>query len=395
MVIMTRGGTSSSHFKPTATTARALCFGLLLFALFHGSSEAFLNKNKKKVKPLDLPPSPDLQDKEVIAETRRLFSALVTAISNGNSVPLPATKYPEKVDIGVFGIFVMLCLAFNWGVRLVVVEPVAKVLLHGPPENSCSAAKLQIKCQKFAQAFMEMIFYGAFSIFGYILVMSQDWFWPSSKWWDGFAETDATGRSLHSYMTDALAGYYILYAARYLQGAVSVCLEHKRKDFVEMQIHHLVTFLLVVISYAYGWNRVGAVIMLNFDPADVPLHTAKMLKYLGERRCTKAENAFALLADVFFVLFMILFFGTRVVLHGYICWSAHIEATRYFPKFAAEWTCVALLYMLLCLQLYWGHLIVKVLVKLALTGHVEDNRSDDEEEVPKENKEAIARKKAQ
>jgi hypothetical protein len=318
-------------------------------------------------------------EKAVLREAFELFTALVTAIGNGNDTALPAKKFPEQVDIGVFFVFVVLCLAVNWGVRLAIVHPMAKVILRGPPEKACSARRLRVKCEKFSQAFMEMMFYAAFSIFGYILVMSQDWFWPSKNWWDGFAEKDTEGRSVHSYMTDALAGYYILYAARYFQGAVSVCLEHKRKDFWEMQVHHLVTFLLVVISYAYGWNRVGAVIMLNFDPADVPLHTAKMLKYLGERRCGRAENAFALLADVFFVVFMMLFFGTRIFLHGYICWSAHIEATVYFPKYFPEWTCVVLLYILLGLQLFWGWLIVKVLYKLATTGHVEDNRSDDEE----------------
>ena len=62
-------------------------------------------------------------------------------------------------------------------------------------------------------------------------------------------------------------------------------LEHKRKDFVEMQararaaagsrspasrmrlrpssppqVHHTVTVALVGISYAYGWNRIGVIV---------------------------------------------------------------------------------------------------------------------------------------
>jgi len=47
------------------------------------------------------------------------------------------------------------------------------------------------------------------------------------------------------------------YAARYCQGMVSVCLEHKRKDFWEMELHHAVTCLLVTLSYVCGWNRVS------------------------------------------------------------------------------------------------------------------------------------------
>ena len=77
-------------------------------------------------------------------------------------------------------------------------------------------------------------------------------------------------------MTPAVACYYIMYAARYFQGAVSVLLEHKRKDFWEMQLHHLTTCALVALSYSWGWNRVGLVVMLVLDPADVPLHVAKV-----------------------------------------------------------------------------------------------------------------------
>jgi hypothetical protein len=37
--------------------------------------------------------------------------------------------------------------------------------------------------QKFAQASLEMVFYGAFTVFGLLIVPQQEWFWPSRKWW--------------------------------------------------------------------------------------------------------------------------------------------------------------------------------------------------------------------
>ena len=67
-------------------------------------------------------------------------------------------------------------------------------------------------------------------------------------------------------MTDTLKAYYLLYAARYSQGMVSVFIEHKRKDFWEMLVHHFVTVSLIGISYVHGWNRVGAVVMILLDP---------------------------------------------------------------------------------------------------------------------------------
>ena len=158
----------------------------------------------------------------------------------------------------------------NWGLRKALVEPLAAKLL--------GARSTKSKVQKFAQSCMEMIFYGAFTVFGALVVPGQAWFWPSALWWSDYR----SGKML--FVTDALKAYYLLYAARYAQGIASCLIEHKRKDFWEMQMHHIVTVSLIGISYAYGWNRVGAVVMALLDPADVPLHVAKQFKYVGDAR---------------------------------------------------------------------------------------------------------------
>ena len=181
-------------------------------------------------------------------------------------------------------------------------------------------------------------------------------------------------------MSDALKAYYLLYAARYIQGALSVMMEHKRKDFWEMQAHHAVTVWLICISYVYGWNRVGAVVMVLLDPADVPLHLAKMVKYIGDTRGGGAQKRCQLAADILFVVFMLSFLVMRLILYPYVCWSAHFEAARYFSYDSGAWACVVLLYVLLALQFYWFALIVKVAVKVLTSGAAEDVRSDDEEE---------------
>ena len=129
----------------------------------------------------------------------------------------------------------------NWGLRLAVVEPMAGFLLG----KRSSRAKVQ----KFAQSSLEMVFYGAFTVFGLLVVPNQEWFWPSKHWWADFT----TGKTL--FMTDTLKAYYLLYAARYSQGMVSVFIEHKRKDFWEMLVHHFVTVSLISkVSFLTG-NR--------------------------------------------------------------------------------------------------------------------------------------------
>ena len=80
---------------------------------------------------------------------------------------------------------------------------------------------------------------------------------------------------------------------------------------------------------------------------------------------------------------MFVFFATRIVFFPYIIWSAHyetenIERSLTSPLYLAGCGALGLVYCLYGLQLFWGGLIVRVLIKLIRGGHVEDNRSDDE-----------------
>ena len=286
------------------------------------------------------------------------------------------TKEPDvAVDAAVAAVFTVLLFALNWGLRLVVVKPFATRILGGGRSRAFRA-----KVTKFSQAAMECLIYGSFTLLGARIVPRQPWIWPSKHWWIGFSSGS------HAAMRDDLRCYYLLYGARYVQGALSVLLEPKRKDFVEMQLHHVVTVAVVAISYLHGWNRIGCVVMVLLDPADVPLHVAKMFKYVAdarERRDRGLARVCTFCADRVFELFAVFFLVTRISMYPYVCWSAHVEATRYFPKGVPEWTCVGLLWTLYGLQCYWFFLIIKVAIKMLVSGGgAEDNRSDDEDDEP-------------
>ena len=305
---------------------------------------------------------------EVRDEVWKLCLALVS--------PDPSSSVPKPgVDGYVAAVFCVALFLLNWGVRIVIVAPVGRYLLT--TGKTRKKRVFEGKLIRFAQSTMEAIFYGGFTILGATIVPNQPWVWPSSQWWENFSTGD------HLVMRDDLRCYYLLYGARYFQGFISVLLEPKRKDYVEMQIHHVVTVAVVWVSYLYGWNRVGAVVMLLLDPADVPLHVAKLQKHIADAHVKTSPGVAKLfynLADSTFVLFAVTFFVTRVAMYPYICWSAHVEATRYFPKGIPEWSCVALLEILLVLQCYWFFLIVKAAVNMLIRGHVEDVRSDDDDD---------------
>jgi len=119
------------------------------------------------------------------------------------------------------------------------------------------------------------------------------------------------------------------------------------------------------------------------------------------------------LSDVLFVVFMTTFFVLRLGCYPYIIWSAHYETAhidravhpmglfmiwllycllvlQVRPSFTVccaaietetQRYCSPALTFFLLRQLFWGGLIIRVLVKLVREGHVEDTRSDDEEEI--------------
>jgi len=284
-----------------------------------------------------------------------------------NSAP---TRAPNgAIDLRMALVYAVAMFVFNWALRVLLVEPVAKRLL-GFADGKAMTRGRRAKVEKFAQSALEMVTYGAFSVFGMAIVPQQTWFWPSASWWIGFPKKTLA-------VDGALRCYYLAYGARYAAGALNVLLEHKRKDFWSMQIHHFATIGVIWVSYAYGWTRVGAIIMLVLDPADVPLHAAKCAKYIGDAR---GKKKFQLAADVLFGIFLVTFFVMRLVMYPYVVWSSHFEARNYFPPSVGYWTCVVLLYIILALQVYWFKLILNVVHRVLVTGSAEDVRSDDEDE---------------
>lgn len=298
-----------------------------------------------------------------VSDTRGLLTGLITAFSRdyGALATLPKASPNTARDWPVLLIFTLGFYTCNWGLRLMVVEPLARYL--GIRQGRDSA--------KFALSYMEALTYGSFTVLGLVVVPSQDFVWPSSLWWEGFANGG------HEIMRSDLQCYYIMYMARYCSVLVSVLIEPKMKDFLPMLIHHSVTIMVIYVSYFYGWNRVGVVVMALLDPGDVPLHLAKLCKYIAE---AGGHKMWQTMGDRLFELFGLVFVLTRSFCYGYVCWSAHIEASRYFDKGLPEWTCVALLYVLFALQLYWCSIIIKVVVKMIGGSRPEDIRENEHEQ---------------
>ena len=267
--------------------------------------------------------------------------------------------------LGVFCVMSLACFVLNWSIRWFVVEPFARLLLQRPNGKSAKIPAVQ----KFAQSAMEAVTYLVFFLLGLWTVPRQQTFWPSIHWWQ-YEKMGPVPRDV--------TAFYILYCARYFQGGISVLLEHKRKDFLEMQIHHWVTVVLVGLSYQYDWLRTGLIVMFLLDPADVPLHIAKLFKYVSDSGAPKSSKRTInqTIADICFAIFAIVFFGTRIVMMPYVMISGHTES---LDLGVGGSVCVGLLWVLYVLQCYWMYLIISATVKMFKNGGIEDVRSDDED----------------
>jgi len=276
----------------------------------------------------------------------------------------------------------LLQFALNWGLRVLVVQPIAKWYMMKVAVRPRRVTYQRVV--KFSQATLETFFYSVYFVMGYRVAGSQPWIWPSAKWW----ENQPDNRT----MSPGLRFFYIAYAARYFQNFVMVFLEPVRKDFWEMQIHHSVTVVLIYLSYTYGFYRVGVVIMVLLDIADPPLHLAKQSVYIKEL-VAKSSSVFswATIADMFFVLFAVSFTVTRIMMYPYVVWSVTVELYRekggpgsfdlwdYRERIGDETIgCIILVWILFILQVFWKRLLGMAVYKVLSGGEVADNRSDSE-----------------
>jgi hypothetical protein len=311
--------------------------------------------------------------------------SLVDGVSPDAEVDLKSFPYAMFLLLVVYG------LALGSFFRRFVAHPLATWGLgtlyarEGPGSEVSGVEKKRrtARRRKFVSSALELLIYSAFFLAGARLLSQQDWLWPSRLWWE-----DTPSKS---FGVD-LAFFYVAYASRYVCQFCFVFLDPHKKDFVEMQTHHVVTSALVCISYAYGMVRIGILIMVVFDFADPFLHAAKLVTYCKEAAGTApSAKLFSAAADVFFGLFAVVFFVTRILLFSYLTYSVTYESFLYMSPqqdfvhgvmhlSRSVHVCVALVWALYCLQWFWFNLLTKVIAKTLRGEELKDNRSDDEDE---------------
>jgi hypothetical protein len=151
-----------------------------------------------------------------------------------------------------------------------------------------------------------------------------------------------------------------------------VAFDTRRKDFLQLLLHHIVTVSLLAISYVYSYTRVGALIVALHDFGDIFLYGATALNKLG---CAGADTAvFAMFAATFAVTRLVVL--PRLV-HGVLIESLEMVVSHptfngwgmYFETALMHWGAFfVMLNTLILLHCFWFTLILRMIYREVFLG---------------------------
>ena len=236
-----------------------------------------------------------------------------------------------------------------------------------------------LKITKFVEAFWRFLFYAAFVIIGYYGLFKNpttvNFIDDLSLLWSEWPNTDPTQQ-----LSSFLKLYYQLELGCYLHQLYWT--EVDRKDATEMIIHHCSTILLILWSWCTNLTRIGTLILLIHDIADIFLESAKCINYAAISKGPMNRKWLSPICDTLFAIFAITFGVSRLYIYPRYCVaalifdSADIFQTR---NWFGYWIFSALLCTLQALHIMWFYMILKMVYGLLQKGNVEgDVRSDDE-----------------
>lgn len=216
---------------------------------------------------------------------------------------------------------------------------------------------------KFTESAWRFTFYLCAFCYGLYTLWDKPWLFTTNYCWYDYP---------HHSVTNDVWWYYMLELGFYWSLTISQFMDTKRKDFLQMFVHHIVTIMLLTFSWTSNLFRIGSLVLVIHDFADVPLEAAKMAKYVENQR----------VADSCFAVFTVAWIISRLGLYPYrIIFSTMYEALLIVPMFPAYYVFNTLLCALQILHIVWTWMIVKIALRAVSSKNpgVKDLRSDSDE----------------
>ncbi|ETN86417.1 Longevity-assurance protein, partial [Necator americanus] len=229
----------------------------------------------------------------------------------------------------------------------------------------------QTRSKRILECFWRFSYYTFAFLYGFVVLWDKRWLWDVKQCWIGypFHEVD-----------DSVWWYYMIETSFYYSLLVASFFDVKRSDFWQLIVHHVVTIGLLSSSFAINFVRVGTLVLISHDLADILLEFGKLTRY--DRNLKAVTNAC-------FVVFLTGWIITRL---GYyplvLVRSALFDAAALIqPDYQlldltqvpyAPRIIICLLFILLLLHIFWTVIIMRIVVKTITEGEAGDLRSDSE-----------------
>ncbi|KAJ5150640.1 TRAM1-like protein [Penicillium coprophilum] len=294
------------------------------------------------------------------------FIFLSYKVKSLNGDPNSPTQYGKGLWDIAFVSFYVLVLSFT---REFIMQEVLRPI-------AASHIKSRGKQTRFMEQAYTAMYFGFLGPAGlYVMRQTPVWYFNTRGMYELFP---------HRTHAAEFKFYYLFEAAYWAQQAIVMLLgmEKRRKDFMELVAHHIVTLALIALSYRFHFTYMGIAVYITHDISDFFLAVSKSLHYLAP--------------DI-----MIPFYATSIgawiylrhVLNLRILYSLLTEfrtvgpyelnwETQQYKCWISNVITFGLLAVLQALNLFWLYCLLRSALRFLVTGEKKDDRSEpDESEV--------------
>ncbi|XP_047706501.1 ceramide synthase 1 isoform X1 [Prionailurus viverrinus] len=219
---------------------------------------------------------------------------------------------------------------------------------------------------KMPESAWKFLFYlGAWSYSAYLLFGTDYPFFhdPPSVFYDWTSGMAVPRDIAAAYLLQGSFYGHSIYATLYMDAW--------RKDSVVMLVHHVVTLVLIVSSYAFRYHNVGILVLFLHDISDVQLEFTKLNVYFKSRGGSH-HRLHALASDLGCLSFCLSWFWFRLYWFPLkVLYATCHCSLRSAPDIPFYFFFNALLLLLTLMNLYWFLYIVAFAAKV-LTGQVRE-----------------------
>ena len=212
--------------------------------------------------------------------------------------------------------------------------------------------------RKFNESTFRCLAYIVLTCYGFYTLTSKPWFLDTNHcWYDWPIQA----------IDNDVAIYYKMDMALNLTLLLCCAYDTKKKDFIELVVHHVTTIILLCLSWSFNFVRMGSFLIVVLESPDGWIEAAKMAIYTKH---TKLANVLFRVFTVVWYISRLIFFPfwiLKPVLHDFPDVMGLDGEPLLYTVFKV------LLILLFILQIMWSATIARMLYVTIQSGHVDDD----------------------